>query len=869
MPAKPENAPKQIQRADYSPPDWLIDEVELYFNIGEQDVEVRSKLHLRRNPAIAAHTRALVLNGRQLSLLHLAVDGRSLNTDEYQLSDTSLSIDALPETSILEIRTSIDPSSNTSLEGLYAAGDMLCTQCEAHGFSRISYHLDRPDVLAKFNVTIEADSSKYPVLLSNGDCVEQTELSNGRQRVQWQDPYPKPCYLFALVAGDLARVSDSYTTSSGREVALEFYVEHGREQLCDQAIHSLKLAMAWDEDTYGLEYDLDTYMVVAVSSFNMGAMENKGLNVFNDRFVLASSDSATDADYELITAIIGHEYFHNWTGNRVTCRDWFQLSLKEGLTVFREQQFMQDCVGGSTQRIEQVRMLRERQFPEDAGPLAHPVRPDSYIEINNFYTATVYEKGAELVRMLHGMLGQENFAKALRNYLHKHDGEAATIEDFVAAMQAETTIDLQSFFAWYSQAGTPRVSVEDNYDEDSQRYQLKLHQQLDCTANQNETQPLLIPLNTALLGQSEQLDERLITLTSAEQQLDLGEYAERPTPVLLRGFSAPVELSYAYTSEQLINIVRQESDGYSRWEAMQRLYTQHVIEGGEAQTILTCCAELLDGESDNALLAELLSAPTENQLIDQNAAGIDIDTLIQRRDALLEALGSQLAPQLQSKLLPLQESDSEPRDPSYSVASAAQRRLHAVALHLLLRAATPERQTLASSYYKQAVNMTEHLAALAALRDVDCVERDSCLADFRARWDGNALVLDKWFALQACTSFGNAAERVRQLMQDPTFMLSNPNRVRSLIGAFAMNNPRGLHAADSSGYTLMAEFLPQLDQLNPQVSARMAQVFSRWRLLDESRQTHIKSLLDTLLRGNLSSDLFEIITKIRGDTKLT
>ncbi len=855
MQAGNKDAPQPIYRQDYQPPDWLVESIELYFEIADEHVDVTSTLSLKRN---GRHARPLVLDGRQLELRSLRLDGEPVTPDNYDLTNTSLVLGALPDTALLEIQTRTEPRGNTSLEGLYAAGNMLCTQCEAHGFSRITYFPDRPDILARYRVTIEADSTRYPTLLSNGNRVAHTMLENGRQQVQWDDPFPKPCYLFALVAGDLACVKDHYLTGSGRTIAIEFYVEHGRESLCGHAVNSLKQAMAWDEATYSLEYDLDTYMVVAVSSFNMGAMENKGLNIFNDRFVLVSPKTATDSDHELVTAIIGHEYFHNWTGNRVTCRDWFQLSLKEGLTVFREQQFMQDCVGGSTQRIEQVRMLRERQFPEDAGPLAHPVRPDSYIEINNFYTATVYEKGAELVRMLHGMLGQEAFARGLRSYLKSHDGQAATIEDFVEAMQNETETDLGQFFRWYSQAGTPEVTVREIEASSEAEYRLEFTQFTPATPGQAEKQPLLIPLRIGLLGQPGQSDH-LVTLNDTWQEVTFGIESLQVTPVFLRGFSAPVHLNFPYSADQLARIVLQEEDGYARWEAMQRLYLQHMLGEITAEPLIDVLGQILASESDCGLLAELLTLPTENQLIELAPAPVKLDQLLDRRDGLLQRIGLSLAAPL-SKHLNDQEATATA---DYSIASAAKRRLHAICLLLVVRVADEASAALAEQYYQQASNMSDTLAAMQALRDLECEQRERVMQDFYARWSGQPLVLDKWFAIQACTHFGEPATRIRRLLDDQGFDLRNPNRVRALIGAFAMNNPRGLHDRSGAGYALLQELLPKLDSLNPQVSARMAQSLSNWHQLDADRKRQINHLLQTLMdQPGLSADLKEILAKL-------
>ena len=863
MSARSDQSPTRVLRSEYQPPDWRIDQVELHFDIQSHDcVEVHSRLSLQSQSDNEA---PLVLAGRHMQLLGVQLDGKELSADAYTLSDSELRIEQLPPSAMLEIRTRINPATNTALEGLYAAEGLLSTQCEAHGFSRITYFLDRPDVLARYRVTIDADTQTFPVLLSNGNRIAEQDLDDGRHRVIWEDPFPKPCYLFALVAGDLACVRDSYTTTSGRDIAIEFYVEHGAETRCGHAIEALKQAMRWDESTYGLEYDLDTYMVVAVSSFNMGAMENKGLNIFNDRYVLVSSETATDTDFELVTAIIGHEYFHNWTGNRVTCRDWFQLSLKEGLTVFREQQFMQDTVGTSTQRIEQVRMLRERQFPEDAGPLAHPVRPDSYIEINNFYTATVYEKGAELVRMLHQMLGQEAFARGLRRYLQANDGTAATIEDFVTALQEQTDIDLRPFFTWYEQAGTPVIHLKDSYDADRRQYQLAVTQGTAPTPGQSEKKPLFIPLNTALYSpQGQQLAAQTLLLDQQEQVFSFEDIAEKPIPAPLREFSAPVNLNFAYDADDLVTLVLHESDGFTRWEAMQRLYMAHLLDELDVDLLIQACSQLLGKEEDAGLLASLLSLPSENQLLEKASVPIQPHALLARRDQLLEQVGQQL----ESQWADLLQSQANAANVAYSPQVAAQRSLRAVALRYLLATGEQRWQKQAVNLYKQAQNMTECLAAMSALRDCEGEARAQVMADFRQRWDQQPLVLDKWFSLQGTTQYGDAVARVRDCMQDPAFSMKNPNRVRSLIGAFLMQNPRGLHALDGSGYVLWTEVLFELDAVNPQVSARLAQALANWqRFADDNKKQMQQSLEKVLAKPGISNDLYEIVTKIATVTK--
>jgi aminopeptidase N len=827
---------KAVFRQDYRPPEFLVDALSLYFDIADRTT-VTAQMRLRRNTQ-PGDPAALSLDGRELELVELAVDGRILGAEEYRIEPGHLILPQVPDAFDLRVVTRIDPETNTALEGLYRSGPMICTQCEAHGFSRITYYPDRPDVLTRFTVRLEAEQARYPVLLSNGDLKDSGPLSGGRHFAVWEDPFPKPCYLFCLVAGDLACVEESFATASGKPVQLKFYVDHGNEARVPHAMASLKAAMRWDERVYGLEYDLGTYMVVAARDFNMGAMENKGLNLFNARYVLASPDSATDADYEGIESVIAHEYFHNWTGNRVTCRDWFQLSLKEGLTVFRDQSFSADMNSAAVQRIEDVRRLRTSQFAEDAGPMAHPVRPESYIEINNFYTATVYEKGSEVVRMLQTLLGEQTFVRGVQAYLAEHDGSAATIEDFLRAHEQVSGMDLTRFRRWYAQAGTPVVTVRDEYHFASGDYILRFEQDTPATPGQADKLPVPIPIRFCLrdsLGRriavapadgGAQRDD-LLLLTEKTLEVGFPGLGQRPTPSFLLGFSAPVQLQYGYDADQLGTLLLHEDDGFARWEAAQRLMLLSLFElmqGGEAgedtQRLLKALQALAaHPPEDRALLAELLRLPSESYLAAQTRP-LDPLRICSARDRLRHLIAVGLTGPLSVW------AGWGPEE--HGAINAAKRSLSNLALWYL--AATGSRSVLerCASRAATAHNMTLAFGALQALNDTEAGIRDAAMAAFYERWQDDPLVLDKWFALQAGSTLPGGLERVRGLMAHPRYS-NNPNRVRSVLGTFWRENLRAYHREDGEGYRLLAHAVGHLDAGNPQVAARLADGLLGWR----------------------------------------
>ena len=877
------SSPQTVRLADYRPPAWLIDTVDLRFDLRETHSRVRSRLALRRNPASGEYGQ-LRLDGADLTLIAIALDGRALIADEdYALDEESLTIFAASDCCVLEIETQIEPQDNTALEGLYKSSGNFCTQCEAEGFRKITWYLDRPDVMARFSVTIEAEQARYPVLLSNGNPVKQGQLADGRHFATWEDPHPKPSYLFALVAGDLACIEDSYTTGSGREVALRIYVEAHNADKCAHAMRSLKKAMRWDEHTFGLEYDLDIYMIVAVDDFNMGAMENKGLNVFNSKLLLARPDTASDDDFLRIESVIAHEYFHNWTGNRVTCRDWFQLSLKEGLTVFRDQQFSADMNSAAVQRIGDVRLLRGHQFPEDGGPMAHPVRPDSYIEINNFYTATVYEKGAELIRMMHSLLGADGFRAGMDLYFQRHDGQAVTCDDFVQAMQDADGVDFGRFKRWYSQAGTPQLVARGEYDAAAGEYHLRLRQHTPPTAGQAEKLPLHIPLRMALLdaqsgepqplnlrgnGQSHQR-ELVLDVTEAEQSFTFRGIHAPVVPSLLRGFSAPVQLDCDYGDAELAFLLARDDDPFNRWEAGQTLATRLMLQLAEdhragrkltvpRQFVDALRAVLDDRDGDPALRAEALQLPRE-ELVGERMAVIDIDALHAARSTLRR----QLAEQLENGFRAAYASNSDAGGEfSLEPAAMGRRKLKNVCLGYLCLLGDAQSLAGADRQFATADNMSDELAALAALVETGGSRRDAALDAFYAKWQGERLVIDKWFSLQAQSQAADTLARVRGLMQHADFEIRNPNRVRSLIGAFAVGNPVRFHAADGGGYQLLADLVITLDGLNPQVAARMVQPLSRWARYDEARQGLMKGQLRRILeKEGASRDVYEVVSK--------
>jgi aminopeptidase N len=879
----PDIAPPQPTRlADYCPPAFLIDTVDLVFELSAEDTRVKSRLGIRRNPGSSEPGAPLHLDGEGLDLLSLALDGAPLGANRYQLQPGGgLILADVPEAFTLDVETRIAPQSNTALSGLYLSGGNFCTQCEPEGFRRITYFIDRPDVMARYTTTIIAEKRRYPVMLANGNPVERGETDGRRHRAKWVDPHPKPSYLFALVAGDLVAVKDHFTTRSGREVALAIWVRRGDEDKCGHAMASLKKAMAWDEEVFGLEYDLDVFNIVAVGDFNMGAMENKGLNIFNTRYVLAKPETATDADYQNIEGVIAHEYFHNWTGNRVTCRDWFQLSLKEGLTVFRDQEFSADQGSRAVRRIAEVRTLRALQFPEDAGPLAHPVRPDSYVRIDNFYTPTVYNKGAELVRMIHTLLGKDGFRRGMDLYIRRHDNHAVTIEDFVAAMQDANGIDLSRFKLWYEQAGTPEITVEDRWDRRTKSYELRLAQEVPATPGQAEKSPMLIPLAMGLLGpdgaelptrlESEaesQVETRVIALGEAQARFRFVDVPVRPVPSLLRGFSAPVKLRDV-PLDRLKFLAVHDSEPFARWEAGQQVATHVLLDriaalrGGRVAAALdpdlvaAMRRTLDDADSDPAFAAEALTLPSESFLADQLPV-VDVDAIHAARETARAELGQALRVELAAAYRSLAYTGPYQIDG----ASIGRRALRNTCLAYLAAADSERGAALAKAQFDAGANMTDVLAALTVLADLDRPERPAAFARFYAAWLHDELVIDKWFALQARSSLPATPDRVRELTRHPTYERKNPNRVRALVGTFAQGNQLRFHNANGGGYVFLADEVIALDPINPTTAARLVQPLGAWRRHDTARQALMRGQLERILAApELSKNTYEMVSK--------
>ncbi|HWB47910.1 MAG TPA: aminopeptidase N [Stellaceae bacterium] len=874
--------PKPTLLAQYRPPDFVIDTVELSFSLGEEETLVESRLKLRRNPAAGTAKAPLRLDGEELTLVSIALDGTALAPDRYRLEpDGDLTILDPPDAFTLDTAATIKPQRNTALSGLYTSGGNFCTQCEAEGFRRITWFLDRPDVSARYWVRITADKTRYPILLSNGNPELRGDLPDGRHFATWVDPHPKPSYLFALVAGDLVALKDEFTTMSGRKVALAIWVRRGDEDKCAHAMASLKAAMRWDEQTYGLEYDLDVFNIVAVSDFNMGAMENKGLNIFNTRYVLAKPETATDTDYENIESVIAHEYFHNWTGDRVTCRDWFQLSLKEGLTVFRDQQFSADMGSEAVCRIADIRALRAAQFPEDAGPLAHPVQPQSYLRIDNFYTATVYNKGAELIRMMHTLLGRDGFRRGMDLYIARHDNSAATIPDFVAAMQEAGGIDLGPFARWYHQAGTPEVTVEDRYDPDSKSYELTVSQKTPPTPGQPDKQPVPIPIAMGLLGpngdelptrldgeSTAQSGTRLLVNDRARQTFRFVDVPAPPVPSLLRDFSAPVKLS-GVPLERLKFLAIHDTDPVARWDAGQRAAIAVLLDrvalwrAGrtlpplDADLIAAMRHTLADAARDPAFAAEALSLPGEATLADEMAV-VDVEAIHAVREEARAAIAAALATALGETYRTLTDPGAYKTDR----AAVGRRALRNACLGYLAAGNPQGGARLAKAQFDAQQNMTDVLAALAVLTDIDCAERTAALAAFYARWQGDMLVVDKWFALQARSSLPGTIDAVKALTGHPAFTRGNPNRLRALVGTFAQGNPLHFHAASGAGYAFLADEVLTLDPDNPQVAARMVQALGNWRRYDPARQALMKAQLQRIHdTPGLSTNTFEMVSR--------
>ena len=852
-------APVPVRLEDYSPPAFLIDTVELDIDLLEEEARVRSRLSLLRNPKAADAGAPLVLDAQELEFESAVLDGRKLAAGDVALDDSHLTIAGVPARFALETTCRIRPRKNTTLMGLYAAESGFFTQCEAEGFRRISYFIDRPDVMAKYTVTIHADREKYPVLLSNGNRVAAGGEPGGRHYATWRDPFPKPSYLFAMVAAKLDRLEDRFVTRSGRPVQLAIYVDPGKLDQCGFAMQALKRAMKWDEDVFGLEVDLDNYSIVAVGDFNMGAMENKGLNVFNTKYVLARPDIATDGDYLGIDRVIAHEYFHNWTGNRITCRDWFQLSLKEGLTVFRDQEFGADMYSRPVERIREVRGLRAAQFAEDAGPMAHPVRPASYIEINNFYTATVYEKGAELVRMIRTLIGAGAFRGGMDLYFSRHDGQAVTCDDFVRAMADASGADLSQFKRWYEQAGTPVVEVETEHDAATGRYEMTVRQSCPPTPGQDEKLPFHIPLAIGLVapdgGDLLPGGTRVLSLRSPQERFVFEGIAPggtaKPVPSLARDFSAPVIVRYPYTEAELALLSARDSDPFNRWEAGQRLALGIILRGIEAvhagrawELIRDFPAAvgrvLADAPRDPAFAAEMLALPSESYIAEQMAV-VDPEAIHAVRDELKR----RVALALRAELLAVYRDYAVAGPYSPDALSAGRRALRNAALGFLAELDEPGMRALCVEQLETADNMTDSLAALGRLANCDCEERAPALEAFYRKWQGEPLVVDKWLAVQSTSRLPAALPDTRRLVRHPAFNIRNPNKVYALIGGFCGNQLR-FHARDGSGYAFVADQVIALDAINPQVAARLARGFDRWRRFDPGRQAHARAALERI-----------------------
>lgn len=877
--------PQVIYLKDYQAPEYLIDETHLTFELFEDHSLVHAQLVMRRNPARGAGLPPLVLDGQQLELLSVQLDDQPLAAGDYQLDDDSLTLQPKAERFTLDTSVKIHPESNTALEGLYKSGKMFCTQCEAEGFRKITYYLDRPDVMSTFTTTVIAEQHRYPVLLSNGNPVGNGPSEDGRHWATWEDPFKKPAYLFALVAGDLWCVEDTFTRASGRDVTLRIYVEPENIDKCDHAMVSLKKSMRWDEEVYGREYDLDIFMIVAVNDFNMGAMENKGLNIFNSSCVLARAETATDAAHQRVEGVVAHEYFHNWSGNRVTCRDWFQLSLKEGFTVFRDAEFSADMNSRTVKRIEDVAYLRTHQFAEDAGPMAHPVRPDSFIEISNFYTLTVYEKGAEVVRMVRTLLGAEGFRKGSDLYFERHDGQAVTTDDFIKAMEDANGVDLTQFKRWYNQAGTPRLEVSEAYDAAAQTYSLTFRQSCPQTPDKAQKLPFVIPVELGLLDAqgndlplrlageaAPQGTSRVLSVTEAEQTFTFEGITAKPLPSLLRGFSAPVKLSFPYDRDQLMFLMQHDSDGFNRWEAGQQLSVQVLQEligqhqRGEAlkldQRLITALGTVLGNASlDAAMVAEMLSLPGEAYLTEISQVA-DVEAI----HAAREFARKQIAEQLFDALWARYQANREVSAKTAYVAEAehfARRSLQNIALSYLMLSGKPEVLAATLEQFDQCDNMTERLTALAVLVNSPFeAERAKALEAFAEHFKDNPLVMDQWFSVQAASTLPGGLARVKALMQHPAFTLKNPNKVRALIGAFAGQNLVNFHAADGSGYRFLADLVIELNALNPQIASRQLAPLTRWRKYDDARQALMRGELERILAsGALSSDVYEVVSK--------
>ncbi len=885
------STPRPIYLKNYAPSPYLIKSVALDVSLDPTATRVRARLKIERNKKAPAFQKRkgksapLVLDGENIRLLGVKISGRAVPTGDYTLSNKSLTLKKPPSRPFtLEITTECNPDANKALSGLYRSNGVYCTQCEAEGFRRIMYYLDRPDVLAKFSVRIEADKAEAPVLLSNGNLIDSGKAgTSGRHYAVWDDPHPKPAYLFALVGGRLDLKRGSFKTMSGRKVDLRIYVEPGKVDRCNWAMDCLKRSMRWDERRFGREYDLDIFNIVAVSDFNMGAMENKSLNIFNDRMVLASPDTATDGSYAAIESVIAHEYFHNWTGNRITCRDWFQLCLKEGLTVFRDQEFSMDERSRIVARIDDVKILKSHQFPEDAGPLAHPVRPSSYIEINNFYTATVYQKGAEICRMIHTTLGEAGFRRGMDLYFKRHDGEAATVEDFIKCFEDANDVDLRQFMLWYEQAGTPELIASFDYSETRKTARLTLEQVLKPTPGQARKKPMQIPVRIGLVDGSGRdiklqttkggpVKDGVLHLKKRREVYEFTNIPSRPVPSLVRGFSAPVNLDFEQGCDDLAFLMSHDSDLYNRWQAAQTYATRRMIEMTD---VLRSGKQLTRGREFGRALVEtiendrlepdyralFMQLPGESDIAREIGSDVDPLAIHKARKGFARRVASEIEPSLQR----IYEKSRLRGDYSPDARSAGLRSLRNTALALLSRLGGKDNSQLLASHYRNARNMTDMSIALMLLANVKGLPRDKAFAHFYKRYQHDHLAIDKWFSFQAMSSLDTTLPTVKKLLKHPLFSIKNPNKVNSLIGAFARFNPIGFHRTDGAGYEFVADQILEIDRFNPQVASRLLNSFRNWRTLEKGRQKMArKSLTRIARRKTLSPDVFEIVTKILG-----
>ncbi|WP_394250868.1 aminopeptidase N [Vibrio profundi] len=862
------HTPQAKYRKDYQSPSHSISDIDLTFDLHDTASIITAVSSVKQE----GESSTLVLEGEGLKLISLEVNNEVWGS--FEQSETQLTLTNLPSEFELKIVTEVDPEGNSALEGLYKSGGAFCTQCEAEGFRRITYYMDRPDVLAKFTTTVIAEKETYPYLLSNGNRLDSGDLEGGRHWVKWEDPHPKPAYLFALVAGDFDVLRDEFTTKSGRKVDLEIFVDQGNLDRANHAMVSLINSMKWDEERFNLEYDLDIYMIVAVDFFNMGAMENKGLNIFNSKFVLANDQTATDTDYLGIEAVIGHEYFHNWTGNRVTCRDWFQLSLKEGLTVFRDQEFSSDLGSRAVNRINNVRIIRGPQFAEDASPMSHPIRPEKVIEMNNFYTLTVYEKGSEVIRMMHTLLGEEGFQKGMKLYFERHDGTAATCEDFVAAMEDASGVDLKQFRLWYSQSGTPSVNVESSYNAEAKTYSLTISQKTEATHEQETKQALHIPFDIELYKANGDVIElqcngkpvhHVLNVTESEQTFVFDYVTEQPVPSLLREFSAPVKLNYDYSDDELIFLMVYARNEFARWDAGQMLLAKYIranvlrVQNGESFELSDAVVDafrgvLLSDKLEPAFIAEMLALPNSNEVAGWYTQ-VDVDSIA----LVLKQMKMTLATELVDELVAVYHSHVQAQ---YTVDHDAigKRTLRKICLSYL--AFTDLGNDLVVAEYEQANNMTDTIAAMSAANGAQLECRESLMADYSEKWKHDGLVMDKWFALQGSNPDSNVLETIKASMEHPAFSLKNPNRTRNLIGSFLTQNPVQFHDKSGKGYEFAGEILKELNSSNPQVASRLIDPLLKYRLYDEERQALMRKELEALkAMDNLAKDLFEKVTK--------